>query len=103
VTRDRRVGRTTADDAGESEERVFSLRELWRQFARRVVPGSWRTRTPGEVARAAVDRGFPREPVEELTDAFRDVEYGAESATTRRERAKAAFDSLEAATEEDEE
>jgi len=101
-TTDRRVRRTGATNAEESEERRRSIRELWRQFARRVVQGSWRTRTPGEVARAAVDRGFPQEPVEELTEAFRDVEYGAGPATTRRERAKAAFDSLEQADEEEE-
>ena len=87
----------------EAEEQLLSVRELWRTFARWVVPGAWRTQTPGEVARAAVDRGFPREPVEELTDAFRDVEYGSEPATTRRERAQAAFDQLRGTREDDDE
>jgi len=90
-------------DTGESNEQLRSIRELWRTFARWVVPGAWRTQTPGEVARAAVDRGFPPEPVEALTDAFRDVEYGSEPATTRRERAKAAFDQLRRTREEDDE
>lgn len=86
--------RSVTADESDSTERVLSIRELWRRFARWVVPGAWRTKTPGEVARAAVDRGFPREPVEALTDAFRDVEYGSEPATSRRERARAALDRL---------
>jgi len=110
VTEDDETGRTgsvrtrqATEGADEPEERVVSIRELWRTFARWVAPGTWRTQTPGEVARAAVDRGFPREPVEALTDAFRDVEYGSEPATTRRERAKAAFDRLALSRGEDDE
>lgn len=95
--------RQATEGTDDPEERVVSIRELWRTFARWVVPGAWRTQTPGEVARAAVDRGFPREPVEALTDAFRDVEYGSEPATTRRERAKAAFDRLARSRGEDDE
>ncbi|PSQ18453.1 hypothetical protein BRD00_05185 [Halobacteriales archaeon QS_8_69_26] len=53
-----------------------SIRELWRAFARRVVPGRWRTRTPVEVGRRAVGKGVPERPVLELTAAFRAVEYG---------------------------
>lgn len=78
-------------DAGES---VPSIRGLFRRFARWVRPGDWQTRTPGEVSRAAVERGFPEEPAEALTAAFRDVEYADEPAESRRERAKAAFDRL---------
>lgn len=87
----------------DTQSTVVSLRGLWRRFARWVVPGTWRTRTPGEVSRAAVARGFPREPVEALTEAFRDVEYGAASADSRRERAKAAYDALVAARQNEEE
>lgn len=93
---------TATADGSDSAERVLSIRELWRRFARWVVPGAWRTKTPGEVARAAVDRGLPREPVEALTDAFRDVEYGSEPATSRRERARVAFDWLARRREDDE-
>ncbi|WP_247002988.1 DUF4129 domain-containing protein [Halosolutus gelatinilyticus] len=53
-----------------------SFRELWRSFAREVAPGRWRTRTPGEIERAALDAGYPRESVRELTTLFREVEYG---------------------------
>lgn len=78
------------------EEDPFSLREAWRRFARWVVPGPWRRRTPGEVARAAVSEGFPRDSVGEFTGVFRDVEYGERPLTEeRREQAEAAFESLE--------
>jgi hypothetical protein len=97
-----RVERTVESEEAENEERVLSIRALWRRFARWVVPGDWRTKTPGEVARTAERRGLPPEPVEALTEAFREVEYGDEAATTRRERAKAAFDTL-ARSREDEE
>jgi hypothetical protein len=72
-----------------------SLRERWRAFARWVSPRDWRKRTPGEVARDAVATGFPDEPVETLTDVFRDVEYGnVPLSEARREQAREAFESL---------
>lgn len=85
--------------SGESQDSAWnpSLRDLWRLFARWVVPGRWRTRTPGEVARAAVDRGFPAGPVGQLTDAFRAVEYGGHSPSEElRDRARSAFETLRA-------
>jgi hypothetical protein len=84
-------------DRGErrTEERPFSLRAAWRHFARWVVPGPWRRRTPGEVARVALEQGFPDEPVCEFTGVFRDVEYGERPLTDDREgRAEAAFETL---------
>ncbi len=59
------------------------LPELWRAFAKHVVGENWRTRTPGEVATMAIDRGYPREPVAELTLLFREVEYGRQALTDR--------------------
>ena len=80
-----------------------SFREVWRAFARLVVPGRWRTSTPSEVARAAVDRGYPRRPVEELTTLFREVEYGDRSLSAAvRDRAATAFDSIRDAVGEGE-
>lgn len=79
--------------AGQSEPR--GMRERWRAFARWVAPERWRNRTPGEVARAAVEAGYPRESVVTLTRVFRDVEYGeAPLSAERRERARTAFESL---------
>jgi hypothetical protein len=85
------TGASTAPDPGPSGA---SVRALWRRFARRVRPADWQRRTPGEVARAAVDRGLPAEPVDALTAAFRDVEYGGRPADRVRDRARAAFDRL---------
>lgn len=72
-----------------------AIRELWRTFARRVVPARWPQRTPGEVSRQAIDAGFPRDSVVELTDVFRDVEYGGEALSEQHlQQARTAFDAL---------
>ena len=55
------------------------------------------------MGRAAIERGLPREPVETLTQAFREVEYGAAPAQKRRESAREAFERLRAADSEEEE
>lgn len=97
-------GASTAGDASEADavDRP-SLRDLWRTFARWVVPGRWRSRTPGEVGRAAVDRGLPREPVEQLTEVFREVEYGDRRLSEERwGRARAAFDALRTSRDDEE-
>jgi len=74
---------------------AFDLRAAFRTVARRVVPGEWRARTPGEVLAAAVERDLPREPVERLVVVFEEVEYGDRSLTAeRRRRARSAFDAL---------
>jgi len=90
-------------DGTESETSVPTLRALWRRLARWVLPGTWRTRTPAEVSRAAVERGLPEGPVEALTDAFRDVEYGGQPEERRQSQARTAFDALETARDTEEE
>nr|WP_277410141.1 DUF4129 domain-containing protein [Natrinema longum] len=86
----------TAPDHSGDERRSF--RELWRAFARRVEPGRWRTRTPGEIERRALSKGYPRQPVRELTTLFREVEYGGRPRSSgRRERAADAYDAVERA------
>jgi hypothetical protein len=60
-----------------------------------VRPNSWRQSTPGEVSRAAIERGFPERPVRALTDAFRDVEYGDQPSSDRADEARQAFESIE--------
>ncbi|MFB6173902.1 MAG: DUF4129 domain-containing protein [Halobacteriales archaeon] len=84
-----------ASTGGDDSRKRRTLRAIWRRFARRVRPGDWRQSTPGEVARAAIDRGYPERPVRVLTDAFRDVEYGDRSPTDRDEEAREAFESIE--------
>jgi hypothetical protein len=78
-----------------SDPTAPTLRQLWRRLASWVFPGTWRTRTPAEVFRAAIERGLPRGPVETLTEAFRDVEYGGHSEASRQSRAETAYDALE--------
>jgi hypothetical protein len=80
-----------------------SLRAVWRAFARAVSPARWRTSAPSEVARAAVEQGFPRRPVEELTTLFREVEYGGRPLTDAvRDRAATAYDAIRGAVGEGE-
>jgi len=83
----------TGDD--ESGRKRRSIRALWRRFAKRVRPRTWRQSTPGEVSRAAIERGLPERPVRALTDAFREVEYGDRPTDDRTERAQAAFESID--------
>jgi hypothetical protein len=95
-------GATTAPGPADGAAlRERSFRELWRAFARLVVPGRWRTSTPEEVARAAVAQGYPRGPVEELTDLFREVEYGGRTLSAAvRDRAADAYERLRRGGEE---
>ena len=80
-----------------------SLREVWRAFARLVAPGRWRTSAPSEVAQAAVDRGYPERPVEELTTLFREVEYGGRPLSAAvRDRAATALERIREAAEGEE-
>ncbi|WP_135363076.1 DUF4129 domain-containing protein [Halosimplex halophilum] len=95
------TGRTATGSDGD-DRRDRSIRALWRRFARRVLPERWRQSTPGEVSRAAVERGWPERPVRALTDAFRQVEYGDRSAEDRSERAREAFESIEREREQKE-
>ncbi|MFP8951453.1 DUF4129 domain-containing protein [Natrialbaceae archaeon A-arb3/5] len=72
-----------------------SFREIWRAFARTVAPQRWRTRTPGEIERRAIEQGLPPEPVTELTTLFREVEFGGRPRTRAvRERANDAYATL---------
>lgn len=87
---------TGRDDGGSSTRATAPpVRRLWRTFARAVASDRWPRRTPGEVSRRAIDEGFPRDAVVELTAVFRDVEYGGERLSDDRyRRARTAFDAL---------
>jgi hypothetical protein len=80
---------------GPADPELLTVREYWRLFARRVAPRRWPTRTPAELARAAVEAGYSREPVTALTAAFREIEYGeAARSPDRKRRVKIAFEAL---------
>jgi hypothetical protein len=116
VRRRRTTGREAAPDdhaAGDAtggtrvrvpdsaDRRAF--REVWRAFARLVLPGRWRTSTPGEVARAAVEEGYPPGAVEDLTGLFREVEYGGRRRSAEvRDRAARAYERIREAVGEGE-
>ncbi|WP_080505621.1 transglutaminase TgpA family protein [Halorubrum saccharovorum] len=98
ATHGRQSGGTGTEEV---DDELLSIREAWAEFRGHVSIRSWRTSTPGEIARWAIRRdGLPPESVRTLTDAFRDVEYGN---TAPDECAPAARDALEQIrTDEDE-
>ena len=53
-----------------------SVEEAWERFVERVPVRRPDVRTPGEVARTAVERDWPADPVRRLTQTFREVRYG---------------------------
>jgi hypothetical protein len=63
-----------ADESLGPRERVLAA---WRTLVRRARVTRYRTRTPGEVRARALSAGLPADAVETLTEAFREVEYGA--------------------------
>jgi len=67
-------GRTASDSPGDASR--GPLQRVWARFVALAGVDDWRTRTPVEVARAAVDAGLPREPVERVTASFRAAAYG---------------------------
>ena len=84
-----------SDDEPSDRSRRAQFRQVWREFAGQVAPSTWPRRTAGEVSRRAIERGLSPEPVRELTDTFRAVEYGDEALTDRQiERARAALDAI---------
>ncbi len=85
LSRDTRAPEEMAADVTERAESespeggsssVELIRDSWAVVTRASGLNAPERRTPGEVSRAAVSRGLPREPVQEVTDAFREVEYG---------------------------
>lgn len=86
---------TTATAAGATTADRSSFREVWRAFARLVVPDRWQSQTPEEVAHTAIEQGYPSGPVQELTTLFSEVEYGGRSLSEAvRERAAEVYDEV---------
>ena len=61
-----------------------TVRAAWHAFCDRLGVRRRETRSPGEVARRAVDAGYPSGAVNELLSTLRDVEYGGRSPTPDR-------------------
>jgi hypothetical protein len=83
-------------------EPVPSVRRAWHELVDRLGVYRRETRTPGQIARRAVDEGYPDDAVERLVASFRDVEYGGRQATEERVReAYAALDRIRSESGED--
>lgn len=76
-------------------EHVLSIHEAWLLFTQQLHLRDRRTVTPGEVARKAVADGFPQDPVRQLTEVFREVEYGDyPPSESRRRQARQALERI---------
>ncbi len=89
------------DDADDSAP-TPTVRRAWHRLVDRLGVSRRETRTPGQIARRAVDAGYPDDAVDRLTAAFRDVEYGGRSESE--DRVRAAYEALDRIrSEEDDE
>ncbi len=61
-----------------------TVRAAWHTFCDRVGVRRRESRSPGEVARQAIEAGYPAETVNDLLSTLRDVEYGGHRATPDR-------------------
>ncbi|WP_226004439.1 hypothetical protein [Natrinema salinisoli] len=90
---DRTDGDATAEEHVPARERIRqafeSVIEASPMYRRRAA-----TATPTDVARSATDAGVPDEPVETITESFRDVEYGDRDPARYLERTTTAHDRL---------
>jgi transglutaminase-like putative cysteine protease len=84
---------TTTD--GHDGESPSSLQRIWTTFVRLVFRRVTPTYTPGEVARKAIDKGFPATPVNRLTNAFRTAAYSPTPADEVQTEASEALDQLQ--------
>nr|WP_267902788.1 transglutaminaseTgpA domain-containing protein [Halovenus carboxidivorans] len=93
-----RIWRVVRSDAGSdhSSGEQLTVREAWNRFLDSVSADSTTTSTPGELADHAVEEdGLPEQPVAELRDTFREVEYGSRSPSDRLERVQQAIEQIE--------
>lgn len=73
----------------------FEIDTAWGWLARQTEATSAGPRTPGEIARDAIEAGYPAEAVLDLLQAFRDVTYGEHPPTAeRRAAAERAYERL---------
>jgi hypothetical protein len=74
----------------------ITVREAWNRFLDDVSASSAETRTPGELAAHAIEEdNLPEQPVTELRDTFREVEYGSRSPSDRLQRVQEAIEEIE--------
>lgn len=88
------------DDAGDPEP-TPTVRRAWHRLVDRLGVARRETHTPGQIARRAIDAGYPDDAVDRLTAAFRDVEYGGRAESD--DRVRAAYEALDRIRSEDDE
>ena len=76
-------GRVAEEPLGPASPRR-TVRAAWHAFCDRLGVRRRETRSPGEVARQAVEAGYPADTVDELLSTLRDVEYGGRRPTPNR-------------------
>jgi len=90
-----------ADDADDPAP-TPTVRRAWHRLVDRLGVARRETRTPGQIARRAIDAGYPDDAVDRLTSAFRDVEYGGRAESD--DRVRDAYEALDRIrSEEDDE
>ncbi len=86
------TGTAGGDDDGQTLSAQRVIRKAWRQFVTGLSVRRVRTKTPGELARWALERdGLPAAPVRRLRDGYRAVEYGAADPTAYVDRVRTAL------------
>jgi transglutaminase-like putative cysteine protease len=85
----------SVDPSEAGTEMGRSIRRVWVTFVRLALRRLNPTSTPGEIARKAIARGFPRGPVVRLTNAFRAAAYGPEPSERHVEEATTALETIE--------
>lgn len=107
------AGRSASDAAGPTgpldredgaeDDPPATVEGAWIAMVERLPGGHRETKTPAELARTAVDRGFPSEPVGTLTDAFQRVSYGGAAGDELTDEALAALARIDDALKGDDE
>jgi hypothetical protein len=83
--------------ADEGAEPTFDVVAAWTWVETHASVRDRRTKTPGEIAREAATRGWPREPTETLLRAYRNLTYAGRSLDDRhRAEARQAFERIRA-------
>ena len=88
-----------AAEAAPTDQSMVSVQEAWVTFIQLVGRHVDGTHTPAEIARTATERGFPREPVEKLTESFREVAYGRGNPDQNADTAATALTDIETTAE----
>jgi hypothetical protein len=95
AVRARITGSASRAESPASSEQL-TVREAWSRFLDSISANTATTRTPGELARHAIEEdGLPEQPVTELRDTFRAVEYGHRNASDRLGRVQDAIEQIE--------